>query len=99
MYLDFDYDRPIPLVHDMMFVGRTGRFIPVKNKGGVLLRIKDDRQFAVTGTKGYLWVEAEMYEMNPNEYEIDTTYFEKLADDAVKTIEKFGNFEEFVEYR
>jgi hypothetical protein len=28
--------------------------------------------------------------------EIDITYFEKLVDDAVKTIEKFGSFEEFV---
>ena len=99
MYLDFDYDRPIPLVHDMMFVGRTGRFIPVTDKGGTLLRIKDDRQFAVTGTKGYLWVEAEMYQNDPNSYDIDTNYFERLAEEAVKTIEKFGNFEEFVEWK
>jgi len=97
MYLDFDYDRPIPLPHEMMFVGRTGRFIPVKNTGGVLLRIKDERQFAVTGTKGYLWVESEMFLQNPDSYEIDVEYFNKLADEAVRTIEKFGSFEQFVE--
>lgn len=96
MYLDFDYDRPIPLEHEMMFVGRTGRFIPVVGKGAQLLRIKEDKQFAVTGTKGYLWIEAEQYKQDPEAYEIDMSYFEKLVDEAIRTIEKFGSFEEFV---
>ena len=55
MYLDWEYDRAIPLhtgLPGMTFVGRTGRFIPVTKDGAVLYRVKDDKVFAVTGTKG-----------------------------------------------
>lgn len=42
-------------------VGRTGLFVPVSEElGGKLIRIKDGKEFAVQGTKGYYWVEAEM---------------------------------------
>lgn len=42
-------------------VGRTGLFVPVSEElGGKLIRIKDDKEYAITGTKGYHWVEAEM---------------------------------------
>lgn len=42
-------------------VGRTGLFVPVSEElGGNLIRIKDGKEFAVQGTKGYRWVEAEM---------------------------------------
>lgn len=42
-------------------VGRTGLFVPVADElGGRLIRIKDDKEFAIQGTKGYRWVEAEM---------------------------------------
>ena len=99
MYLDFEHDRPMPLnqgVAGMVFVGRTGRFVPVKNRGAMLWRVKDGRFFAVTGTKGYLWMEATMaQELNVLE-DVDMGYFEHLADSAIKTIEKFGSFEEFV---
>jgi hypothetical protein len=60
----------------------------------VLLRIKDDKKYAVTGTKGYLWIEAEIAQAKG--LEIDVSYFEKLKDDAIKAIEQFGSFEEFV---
>lgn len=96
MYLDFDYDRAAGLEHVMTFVGRTGRFIPVLNDGAQLLRVNEDRQFAVTGTKGYLWIEAEQYKQDPEKYEIDMSYFEKLLDEAVRTIEKFVPYEELI---
>lgn len=43
-------------------IGRTGLFLPVVEGagGGRLVRVKDDKEYAVTGTKGYLWVESEM---------------------------------------
>ena len=42
-------------------IGRTGLFVPVAEElGGNLIRIKDGKEFAVQGTKGYRWVEAEM---------------------------------------
>lgn len=46
-------------------IGRSGMFVAINPdqeifQGGKLLRIKDGKEYAVTGTKGYLWAEAEM---------------------------------------
>jgi hypothetical protein len=81
----------------MNFVGRSGRFTPVKEGfgGGTLWRVKDGKKYAVAGTKGYLWVESERAMDLPGDA-IDESYFQKLVDDARKAIEKFGSFEEFV---
>ena len=97
MYLDLDHNRPASLVGDMRFIGRTGRFVPVKegNGGGVLWRVKDDKQFAVTGTKGYLWVEAFVAKELPDKA-VDYTYFDTLVDKARDTIEYYGPFSELV---
>ena len=81
------------------FVGRTGRFVPVSETSGVggkLLRVHDGKEYAVGGTKGYLWIESDMANTKGEDLEIDMSYFEKLADDARATINKFGSFEEFV---
>lgn len=100
MYLDFNHGKASALhqgTRDMHFIGRTGLFVPVTEEAGgaVLYRVKDDKPYAVTGTKGHLWLEAEMVKnMSPDI--IDMSYFERLADDARDTIEKFGSFEEFV---
>jgi energy-coupling factor transporter ATP-binding protein EcfA2 len=79
----------------MRYLGRTGRFLPVVQGGGRLLRVKDKKYYAVTGTKNHYWVEADVAKTLPD-LQIDMSYFEKLADDARKSIEKFGSFEEFV---
>ena len=81
--------------HNMRHVGRTGRFVPVLEGGGTLLRVKEDRYYAVTGTKGHKWIEAEIAQSMPD-LKIDMTYFEKLKAEAIKTIEQFGSFQEFV---
>jgi DNA polymerase elongation subunit (family B) len=98
MYLDFDaVEKPMFDYKGKHFVGRTGRFTPVKEGfgGGILYRVKEGKPYAVAGTKGYLWVESEMAMDMPQEA-IDESYFEKLVEDARRTISKFGNFEEFV---
>lgn len=81
---------------DLRFIGRIGRFVPVQEgcDGGTLLRINDAKEYAVTGTKGYLWKEASMFV--EDEDKIDTDYFEKLADDAIKQINKYGSFDDFI---
>jgi hypothetical protein len=58
--------------------------------------VKDDKTYSVTGTKGFLWVEKEMFDAMEEKFEIDMSYFEKLADSARKTIEKFGDYDEFI---
>lgn len=96
MYLDFEYDVPWESVDRMQFIGRTGLFIPVKeDHGGVLYRVYEGKPYAVGGTKGYYWVEAEMYDEVT--HEVDMSYFLNLAENAYKTIEKFGRFEELKE--
>jgi energy-coupling factor transporter ATP-binding protein EcfA2 len=101
MYLDFDSVQR-PMITDrgrggMHFVGRTGRFVPVmpESGGAILWRIKDEKQFAVTATKGYFWLEANVAK-KLGDVEIDMSYFESLANDAIRTINKFGDYEEFV---
>jgi energy-coupling factor transporter ATP-binding protein EcfA2 len=100
MYLDFEFDKPEPLVEGMHFIGKTGVFVPVTQESGgaVLYRVADERLFAVAGTKGHLWMEAEMAKskIEAGEAQIDMSYFEKLAEDARATIGKFGDYERFV---
>jgi len=95
MYLYNGLDAPMALVEtDMHFVGRTGLFVPVLHGGGMLLRIKDDKQYAVTGTKNYRWVEAEHAKDMPLD-NIYMSYFERLADEAEKAIDYWGPFATF----
>ena len=100
IYIDFDPlpDHPVPSFKTMQFVGRTGRFVPVTEAsgGGILYRVKDDKCYAVTGTKGYRWMEAEIAKSLGDKVEIDITYVYHLVDEAQKAIEKFGDFKEFV---
>lgn len=81
--------------HGMRHLGRTGLFVPVVDGGGRLFRVDGEKYHAVTGTKGYLWIEAEIAKDMKN-LQIDMSYFDKLKDDAIKAISQFGSFEEFV---
>jgi hypothetical protein len=81
--------------HRMRHVGKTGLFVPVQEGGGKLYRVNEDKYHAVSGTKGWLWIEAELARQR-EDLKIDMSYFEKLKDDAIKAIEKFGAFEDFV---
>jgi energy-coupling factor transporter ATP-binding protein EcfA2 len=85
---DLDYRR-------MRHLGRTGRFVPVEENGGTLYRVKDEKYYLVTGTKGFKWIEAEIA-ANMIDVKIDMAYFEKLASEAIRTIEQFGSFEELI---
>ena len=98
MYLDFEIDRPLFMKEELQFIGRTGRFVPVTadSGGGILYRVKDDKHYAVAGTKGYLWQEAHIAGDNLEAVEIDYRYYDALIDEAKSAIEKFGSFEEFV---
>lgn len=93
MYLDFDQEEHELDLKKMVHVGRTGSFVPVKNGGGTLYRVKDDKYYAVTGTKGYRWLEREMV---VGDVAVDFSYFEALTTSALEAIEKFGSFADFV---
>jgi predicted DNA-binding protein YlxM (UPF0122 family) len=89
--------------HDRHFVGRIGNFCPVKPGcgGGELVKsMKDNfgntKYDSVNGANGYRWLEAEMIRTLGLEANIDKSYYNKLVDDAVDTISKYGDFEHFV---
>src|SRR5690606_19803714 len=100
LYIDFDaVEKPMFQYKGPQFIGRAGRFVPVYADagGGMLLREKEGKFYAVGGTKGYFWMEAETFkELNLPLDSIDEAYFEKLIDDARTTINKFTPVDEFV---
>ena len=85
--------------HSYQFVGRVGLFFPVKEGrgGGVMLREKNGKYYAVTGTKGYRWLEAETIKTLHRENDLDSRYHNDLANEAIKAIDKFGSFERFID--
>ena len=100
IYLDYNEGREEE--HDIRFVGRIGSFCPIKpGRGGALLvRSKEDKDGnvkydAVTGTKGYRWLESELVEKTGKQDDIDISYYEELCEDAVKTINEYVNFDWF----
>ena len=103
MYLDFTGEDDVPMVLDrddkLVFVGKAGQFTPIKpgRGGGALLRKKDDKFYAVTGTKDFRWLESETVSNSKKEKDIDESYFIRLVDAAKDTINKFGDFSWFVD--
>lgn len=96
MYLNFkDISTDPPVLDELHHVGRTGSFIPVKTGGGVLWRIDGDKHYAVTGTKGRLWIEREMADTMQH-IDIDMDYFEQLRLAARDAIDLYGHYERFV---
>ena len=96
LYLDLNENMPEDQ-HNYVFVGRAGEFSPIKNGfgGGILYRCKDNKYYAASGTKGYRWLESEVIRnLNYEDY-IDLSYFNRLTDEAIDTINKFGDFEQF----
>lgn len=85
--------------HDYRFVGKTGLFVPIKHGcgGGIMVRDKDGSYYAVNGTKGYRWLEAETVVELHKEKDVDRDYHEKLVSDAIIDINKFGSFDDFID--
>lgn len=84
--------------HNYIFVGKAGSFVPIKPGcgGGILLREKNGKYYAATGSKGYRWLQAETVLTLEKEDDIDLEYYRKLVDDAVDHINKFVDFNNFV---
>ena len=96
--------------HDYRFVGKVGQFCPIISGagGGVLLRQGDNGKYSsATGTKKpwklekgeeptFRWLESEMVRQLGLADSIDRRYYNTLVDDAIETISKHGDFEQFV---
>lgn len=102
---DTTYDASAPQLkesiaegHNYIFIGRVGQFCPIKEGkgGGVLYRQKDGKYYALSGTKGYRWLESEIVKNLSKEADIDESYYILLCDEAADTISQYGDFEMFV---
>lgn len=84
--------------HNYRFIGKVGRFCPIKLGcgGGLLMREKDGKYYSATGAKGYRWLEAEIVSSLGRTDDIDEGHFKEMADAAIDTIKKYGDYEWFV---
>lgn len=84
--------------HNYRFIGKVGRFCPIKPGcgGGLLMREKDGKYYSATGAKGYRWLEAEIVSSLGRTGDIDEGHFKEMADAAIDTIKKYGDYEWFV---
>lgn len=84
--------------HNYRFIGKVGRFCPIKPGcgGGLLMREKDGKYYSATGAKGYRWLEAEIVSSLGRSDDIDEGHFKEMADAAIDTIKKYGDYEWFV---
>lgn len=84
--------------HNYRFIGKVGRFCPIKPGcgGGLLMREKDGKYYSATGAKGYRWLEAEIVSSLGRTDDIDEGHFKEMADAAIDTIKKYGDYEWFV---
>ena len=102
LYLDFTTDQIAATVdpdHTPHFVGKVGSFCPMKpgTGGGALLRQGKDGKFhSATGASNYLWMESEMVKTLGKEKDIDMSYFNRLVDEALANLSKYGDAERFV---
>lgn len=100
IYLDYtgldDTPAEVSEGNQRIFIGKTGLFTPMKHGGGVLLRVNDDKEYAVTGTKGYLWMESEQVAKLNKQKDIDKTFYMNQVEAAIEQIKKYGDYEWFV---
>ena len=91
LYLDMNENLPDE-THDYHFIGKVGRFCPILpgHGGGLLMREKDGKYYAATGTKGFRWLESEMVKKLRKECDIDYSYYYKLVNDAEDAINNAG---------
>lgn len=90
MFLDYDESVATPATpyKGMHFVGKTGKFLPVYATAGgaklVKLKNREGKPYAVSGTNGHLWLEAELVkELNLNA--VDRMLFEDLTQAVAET--------------
>jgi hypothetical protein len=96
LYLDLNEGLPED-EHRYQFIGKVGLFCPIKPGagGGQLLRQTDKGYSSATGAKGWRWLEAEQVRKAGKEADIDRGYYDRMCDEAVADISKYGDFEWF----
>lgn len=89
----------VPLIeegHDYHFIGKVGRFTPIKSGrgGGVLCREQNGKYYAPAGTTGFRWLESEMIGDDIFDL-VDESFYRTMVDDRIADISQYGDFEWF----
>lgn len=89
LYLDFNEKNED--IHDYHFIGKVGAFCPITPGcgGGLLMREKEGKYLAATGSKGYRWLEFEMVETLHKQIDIDQSYYAAMCDKALEAIDHY----------
>lgn len=92
------YIDDIAKCHKYVFVGRVGQFCPMQSGvgAGELYQLNGEHYSALSGSKGYRWMETEMVKKMHLEDKVDENYYRKLVDQAADDIRKAGDFEWFI---
>lgn len=98
IFLDYEGDDVAMALHKerKQFIGKVGRFVPVREGGGVALRVDGEKEYAVAGTKGYRWLESEFVDKMGKRDDINYDYYKQMVDSAADSIRAYGDFEGFV---
>lgn len=98
-YTDDALAREIEKGHNYKFVGRVGRFYPIKPGagGGLQMVYRNNKYDSVSGSKGYRWLEAEVVQKLHKEGDIDIRYADDQIDEVIRSIDKLGSFERFID--
>ncbi len=84
--------------HNYEFIGKVGRFVPVKEGcgGGLLKREKNGKYDSANGALGYRWKEATIVKELGLEDQIDMSYYRKLVDDVIQDIDQYADVDWFI---
>lgn len=85
---------------ELTFIGRVGQFCPMVEGtpgAGPIYRVQDGKNYAVAGTKGYLWMESGRVKEYGLEDHINMEYFEKITSEAESDLAKFGDVQAFLD--
>lgn len=96
---DDDIRNEIAKGHSYQFIGRVGRFFPIRPGagGGTQVVLRNDKYSSVSGSSGYRWLEAELVKNLHREDDRDLEYHATLERDAVAMIDKYGSFDRFID--
>lgn len=79
----------------MHFVGKTGKFLPVVDRGSRMWRVHEGKHYAVADTSQWLWRDAHLVE---DISDVDISYYEHLKQQALDAIDKVGSYDELIEH-
>ena len=84
--------------HNYKFIGKVGCFCPMLDgcNAGLLVREHNGKYPYVGGSKGYRWMESEIVLSLHLEDRIDHGYFIAMVDEALESISRFGDAEQFL---